>query len=286
MAISNQKIIVFGAHGMLGSDLLKAFARQGDVTGFDLDQVDLTDEAAVKKLLLALRPEVVINCAAYTDVDGCEINKETALKVNAQVPRLLARCCQDLRAKLVHYSTDYIFDGTKLSPYREEDVAHPLNVYGETKWKGEEAIRGNLEDHLIIRTSWLFGANGKNFIKTILKMAQTHEELTVVTDQVGAPTYTQDLVKATWHLLEENATGVVHVTNSEQCSWFDFARKILEMSAVKNVRVLPVTSQQYQRPAVRPKYSVLSNEKFEAMFDFRLPAWSEALREYLKEAGV
>ncbi len=271
-------IVVTGANGMLGRDLM---ARFGDrVRGFGHGELDITDRTSVQTVLTAVRPRLVINAAAYTDVDGCEADRQRAFAVNADGVRHLADACAGLGALLVHISTDYVFDGSKGQSWREDDPVNPLSVYGRSKLAGEEYAR-SLADHLIVRTQWLYGRHGKNFVETMLRLAPERQELTVVHDQIGSPTWTVDLARAIAALLERDCRGTYHVANAGSCSWCEFARAIFQETGI-GTAVRAITSAELDRPAPRPGYSVLDCAKLTRNCGFEPRHWRDALREYLK----
>ena len=276
-------ILVVGANGMLGRDLLALLGERGQ--GVDIDEIDITSPESVLKVIGLLKPEVVVNCAAYTDVDGCEGNTETAMAVNGEGVGYLAMACRDLGALLVQISTDYIFDGEKKEPYVPDDLPEPLNEYGNSKLLGEFHIQEVLDNYLIIRTAWLFGLGGKNFVKGILEAADRGEPLRVVNDQIGSPTYTVDLAEAISHLIQCQAKGIVHATNQGYCSRYQLAQEILRQTGRENVELIPISSTETDRPAPRPTYSVLDNNAYIALTQKPLPAWQDALRRYLEAAG-
>ena len=275
------KIVILGAKGMLGSDLAKVFADFKPYL-FDKDELDITDSKEVFKLLNDLKPDIVINAAAYTDVDGCETNKELAMKVNGEAPGYLAEIAREIGAFFVHYSTDYVFSGDKKSGYREDDEPDsPVNFYGESKLAGEEAIKKAGGKYYIIRTSWLFGLNGKNFVETMLRLAQEKEKLRVVNDQRGKPTFTIDLSQRTRYIVENKKDfGIYHVTNEPATTWYEFASEILKQWDGERhphfTGIFPCASSEFPRPAKRPEYSILLNTKLPPM-----RSWQEALGEYL-----
>lgn len=275
-----EKILVTGAAGMLGSKMMSVMQEQFTVVGVRHAEMDITDPAVVKKVIGVERPDAVINCAAYTRVDDCETDHREAFSVNADGPRNLADACRDHGARLVHISTDYIFDGTKSEPYIEEDVPNPLNVYGRSKLDGEKNIRRCLEDHLIVRTSWLYGENGANFVNTILRLASERDELRIVNDQHGCPTYTTDLALAIKALLERDARGTYHVANAGICSWYEFACEILKAKGI-NTPVVPISTAEFPRPAKRPAWSVLGTNKYSDATGNVVRPWKEALKVYL-----
>lgn len=270
-------ILVVGANGMLGHDLMATL--EGDVRGLDLPEIDITSLESVRRVLLTLKPEIIINAAAYTDVDGCETNVEQAMAVNGEGVGLLALTAREIGAKLVQISTDYVFNGGKGSPYVEDDPQQPLSIYGESKLAGE-LNAAMAPEYLIVRTQWLYGLHGKNFVETMLRLAGEKSELAVVDDQVGSPTWTYDLALAIKALLDKKCRGIYHAANSGFCSWNEFARAIFEEEGVK-VTVNGMTTQELNRPANRPLYSTLDCGKLERDTGFKPQPWREALREYL-----
>jgi dTDP-4-dehydrorhamnose reductase len=277
------KILIIGASGMLGRDLQPILSLRHEVMGVDLDKLDITQPGKPRETLDSLRPDVVINLAAITDVDGCESQREKAFLVNAQGALEVAQGCAATGARLIHLSTDYVFDGTSPLSYTEEALPRPLNAYGESKLLGERAVQETGENYLILRTAWLYGRHGKNFVDTILRLSSQQEEIRVVNDQRGSPTYTRDLSRAIEVLLEREERGVVHVTNSGSCSWFEFAGKILAMRNPGDppVRLLPISSAELGRPAKRPANSVLDCSKFERIAGWKMRPWEESLKEYI-----
>jgi dTDP-4-dehydrorhamnose reductase len=270
-------ILVIGCNGMLGSDLMRLLEGRG--RGVDLRDLDITSLESTERLLTSLKPSVVINCAAYTDVDGCESNRETAMAVNGEGVANLARVTRGIGARLVQISTDYVFDGAKGSPYQEDDQTAPLSVYGQSKLLGERNAATN-PDHLIVRTQWLYGLHGNNFVETMLRLATERECLTVVDDQIGSPTWTVDLSRAILALLARGCRGTYHAANAGICSWNEFARAIFREAGL-GVRVEPMTTEQLQRPAARPLYSTLDCSKLERDTGFCLQSWHDALRTYM-----
>ena len=271
-------ILVVGANGMLGRDML---ALIGDAArGVDIGEIDITSLESTERIIRTLKPKTVINCAAYTDVDGCETNVETAMQVNGEGVAHLAMASREIGARLVHVSTDYVFDGGKGSPYVEDDAPHPLSVYGESKLAGELNAGFN-PDHLIVRTQWLYGLQGKNFVETMLRLAAEKDELAVVDDQIGSPTWTVDLARAILALLKTGHRGTYHAANSGYCSWNEFARAIFEESGLP-VRVKGLSTDELNRPARRPLYSTLDCGKLEQDAGLRLQPWRSALKTYLQ----
>ena len=271
-------ILVVGSNGMLGQDLLARLGERG--RGVDLPDIDITDMISVQRVLTTLHPKVVVNCAAYTDVDGCESDPEKAMQVNGEGVAFLAMITARLGAKLVHVSTDYVFNGSKGAPYLEDDLQRPLNVYGESKLAGELNVDVN-PDNLLIRTQWLYGLHGKNFVETMLRLGTEKDELSVVDDQIGAPTWTADLAAGIMALIDKGCTGVYHVANSGSTSWNGFARAIFEEAGMA-VKVLPMTTEQLNRPAKRPLVSTLDCAKLIADTGFKPRPWQEALKKYME----
>jgi dTDP-4-dehydrorhamnose reductase len=280
------KIIVTGAAGMLGSDLVRRLSVGHEAIGVTRREFDLLDELSVLKAVAEIRPDWVIHCAAYTNVDGCEKEPEKAFSVNADGARNVAKACWGAKAKMLYVSTDYVYDGKKTEPYVETDPVGPLNVYGQSKLKGEQEILNVLPDALIVRTSWLFGKNGPNFVEAILAQVGKKDELSVVSDQVGNPTYTVDLADAQTRLVEADASGIFHAANNGHCSWFEYAKKILKLHGAEGITVKPVTTAELGRPALRPAYSVISKKKYEGLTGHRPRDWEEALKDYLKHRDM
>ncbi|MDH4099973.1 MAG: dTDP-4-dehydrorhamnose reductase [Nitrospirota bacterium] len=276
-----EKVLVTGVGGMLGFQMMNIMTERFNVIGVGHSEMDITNPALVKKVIEKIKPDTVINCAAYTKVDDCETRHGEAFSVNAEGPRILAEACRDNEARLVHVSTDYIFDGRKSDAYIEGDYPNPLNIYGRSKLEGEQNVRRGLEDHLIVRTSWLYGENGANFVNTILRLASERNELRVVNDQLGSPTYTKDLAIAIRALLEYGTTGTYHFANSGICSWYDFACEILRLRGIVK-SVIPITTEEFPRPAKRPARSVLATGKLAALTGSAPRPWQEALKQFLE----
>lgn len=274
-----KKLLIVGAAGMLGKGFMQDADRGYPLVGLDLPDIDITSLDSVRSALIQHRPDVLINCAAYTAVDKCETEQVLAYAVNVTGPENLAKVCSEMGIILVHYSTDYVFDGLKSEPYSEDDPTSPQSEYGRTKLGGELAIAQHCSSYYIIRTAWLYGENGNNFVKTMLSLAQTTPSLKVVNDQFGSPTYTRDLIDATYQLLVNAPFGVYHVTGSGQCSWFEFASEIFARQNLE-VELRPCTTEQFPRPASRPAYGVLSKEKINRLGIFTRD-WPVALAEYL-----
>ncbi|MCM1567420.1 MAG: dTDP-4-dehydrorhamnose reductase [Dehalobacter sp.] len=258
--------MILGAGGMLGTDMRKAFPDAMALTHHD---VDITDREQVLQVIKDLMPGAVINAAAYTNVDGCEDEQELAFDVNGRAPGYIAEACAATGARLVHYSTDYVFDGAK-KEYRESDATNPINTYGKSKLMGEQHIARAMQDYRIIRTSWLFGRHGKNFVDTMLSLSKQMDKVKVVNNQAGKPTYTVDLAAKTGEVLGM-PPGIYHLTNEGVCTWYEFASAIIPNTT-------PCTSEEFPRKAKRPKYSVLVNTKTSPMRH-----WREALADYLSK---
>lgn len=259
------KILILGAGGMLGTDLCKIFP---DAVKLTRAELDIRDKERVIWKIKEVKPEVIINAAAYTDVDGCEVNYELAFDVNGRAPGYIAQGCALVGAKLVHFSTDYVFDGSK-KEYVESDLPNPINIYGKSKQLGEKNIIENMDDYRIVRTSWLFGQHGSNFAETMLKLSGKIETVKVVEDQFGKPTFTADLARKIAEVAELEP-GIYHITNEGVCTWYEFATAIIDNAS-------PCLTEEFVRKAKRPKYSVLVNTKSSPMRH-----WKEALAEYLK----
>jgi len=277
------RVLVTGGRGMLASVLLPCLEGKHEVTGVDIQDFDITAETPVRQAFQDLRPEFVFHLAAYTDVDGCEANPARADEVNVHGTRNLARACAETGATLLYVSTDYVFDGRLSRPYREDDAPHPESVYGYSKWRGEQVVQALVAKHFIVRTSWLFGPRGKNFVATILKAAKERGELRVVSDQRGSPTYTGHLALHLAQFPQSEAFGIFHVTGSGECSWFEFAQEIVKTGGLPHVRVTPITSEELGRPAKRPANSVLENRRLGQCHMGPLPHWMDGLAAYLKE---
>ena len=282
MAIA-ETVCVVGAKGMLGHELSKVLAVSGEAAPsrlyeLDLDEIDIADEASVNSVLGRLQPRLLINAAAYTDVDGCESHEEVAEAVNGAGPGHLAGACASIGCRLVHVSTDFVFDGKKPTPYVVGDPVDPVSAYGRTKAIGERNVREGLDDHVIVRTSWLFGVHGANFVKTIRRLAGERDELRVVDDQCGSPTYAADLATALVALGTGGWKGTYHFCNAGVCSWHGFATEIVRLSG-GIAKVLPMNSDELDRPAVRPANSALCTEKLVKDTGIIPRPWQDALAE-------
>ena len=301
-------ILLTGKNGQIGSELLNFLPEIGVVVAPDRTELDLLDEDKTVKVIRSIRPALIVNAAAYTAVDAAENDEATAYAVNAKALAVLAEEAKKLGTMLVHFSTDYVFDGEKETPYLESDVVNPLNSYGKTKWAGEEAIRQSRATHLIFRTSWVYGTRGRNFLLTVLRLFTEREELRIVSDQTGSPSCARHIAQATSQILAEvkgrnaghfcsaDLSGTYHMTAAGQTSWFGFADLILEKARVapQNLpwfasatfgrplivrHLLPITAAEYRSPTCRPTYSVLSNSRLFQAFGFSLPTWREQLQQ-------
>ncbi len=274
------KVMIIGATGLLGKPLMRQWT-SADLIGTGSRDLDIRDGARVREFVGRINPAWIVLAAAYTDVDGCEKNPDLAFAVNRDGAVNVAKAAKSAGAKLLSLSSDYVFDGTKISPYEINDARNPKSVYGRSKAEAELRLLEILPEACIVRTSWLFGAGGKCFPDTILKLAATRPQLEVVNDQRGCPTYTVDLATAIIALCAKNAGGLVHACNAGECTWFDFACEIVS-SAGLNTEVRPVSSEQMARPAPRPAYSVLSATSLHS-YGIEMPDWKDALRRYLAE---
>jgi dTDP-4-dehydrorhamnose reductase len=287
------KLLITGSSGMLGRALCQVFADKNEVTGMDIVKLtaqsskldgfiecDITDRASIIAEIISARPDIVIHAAAYTDVDGCENAPREANRINASGTENVALACKESGCLLVYLSTDFVFDGKKDSAYTEEDLPHPINVYGRSKLEGERLIRSILDKFVIIRSGWLFGEEGRSFLDTFLKKAQQQESIEVVDDQFGSPTYVRDLAHGIAKLLTLAPADIYHISNGGSCSWYEFARAIKEIANLR-VEVLPVSSGQYPTPTRRPRMSILDNRRYQQYSKDRLRLWQDALKEYL-----
>jgi len=278
------RVVVTGAVGQLGQDVVLELARKNhEAFGTDREKLDITNEADVFAFISEVKPDAILHCAAYTNVDAAEENEELAYQINAAGTEYLAKVAQQIGAKMIYVSTDYVFDGTSAEPYEVDQQTKPLGAYGRTKLAGEELLQKNLKEFFIIRTAWVFGIHGHNFVKTMIRLGEERGEVGVVHDQVGSPTYTVDLGRFMVELMETDKYGIYHATNSGVCSWYEFAVEIYKQAGM-NVTVNPLTSDQFPRPAARPQYSVLSKKKIEEKGLTPLRDWKEALAAYLDES--
>lgn len=277
------KILVTGYSGQLGYDVVLEGKKRGfDMIGVGHKELDITQEEQVQNYIHTVKPDVVIHCAAYTAVDNAEDNKDVCFDVNVNGTKYLAASAKSVDAKFIYISTDYVFEGTGIEPFTEEDAANPVGYYGITKYEGEKAVQSLLDKYFIVRISWVFGINGNNFIKTMLRLAETRKELNVVGDQYGSPTYTFDLAKLLLDMAETEKYGVYHASNEGFTTWADFAKEIFQVAG-KVVKVNSITTEEYPTKAVRPKNSRMSKDKLEKNGFTRLPAWQDALTRYIAE---
>lgn len=276
----SKKILLTGAGGMLAHDAVAVLQPYFEVIPRREAELDICHAEAVHAAICGIRPDVVINCAAYTLVDACETEQEKAFAVNADGVKNLALACRQSGSLLIHISTDYVFDGTQQTPYTETDIPHPLSVYGQSKHAGEQYVLEILKQYAIIRSSWLYGAGGNNFISTILRLARDRKELPVVNDQRGSPTWTLDLSRAIKALLDGSPQGIYHVCNQGNCTWYEYARRIAEVARI-GLTIRTITTDALNRPASRPAYSVLDCGRFTRETGMTLRHWSAALEDYL-----
>jgi len=276
-----RKILVTGSGGMLGADLVAAGIAQGfEIIPCGRNDFDIADPVKTRRIIACCKPDCVVHPAAFTDVDGCEIDKNKAVQVNVEGTANIVSVCDNLNIPMVFFSSDYVFDGHEPQGYDECSSPAPLNFYGATKLEAENIIKQNLKEFLIVRTSWLFGRNGKNFVKTITEKAAKEGKVWVVDDQIGSPTYSKDLAEAVFHLIRDNKTGIFHLTNSETCSWYQFTLEILNLLKIE-CRVNPISSKDSDRAAKRPAYSVLKNTRWLNEGYLPLRSYQDALKDYL-----
>ena len=277
------KVLVTGVKGQLGYEVVKRLQTLGiENIGVDREHFDLTDKEQTQSFILKTKPDVVVHCAAYTAVDKAEEDQERCYATNALGTRYIAEACKKIDAKMVYISTDYVFDGKGILPQSEDTEVRPINYYGYSKAQGEEAVRDTLKKHFIIRTSWAFGKNGRNFVQTMLKLAKSKDEISVIVDQVGAPTYTSDLAVLICDMLQTAKYGTYHGTNEGYCSWYELALKTFELAGI-NIGVKPISTNEYPTLARRPLNSKLSKENMDKNGFVRLPHWQDALKKYLEE---
>ncbi len=277
------RVLVTGVKGQLGYDVMNELAARGlEGIGVDVDEMDITDAAACDRVIKEAKPDAVIHCAAYTAVDAAEDNLELCRRVNAEGTRNIARVCKALDIKMMYISTDYVFNGTGERPWEPDDHREPLNVYGLTKYEGEIAVEQNLKKYFIVRIAWVFGINGKNFIKTMLRIGKERGAASVVSDQIGSPTYTYDLARLLVDMIQTEKYGRYHATNEGLCSWYEFACEIFRQAGMDQVKVTPVSSGEFPVKAKRPCNSRMSKDKLTDNGFERLPSWKDALGRYLK----
>lgn len=284
------KILLAGINGQLGQELHPMLVKLGDVTWVDRETLDLSQPDMIRQVIAEVKPDLIVNACAYTAVDKAESEPDLAMAVNGSGVGILAAEALKLGARLIHVSTDYVFDGSQSHPYQETDPTNPIGVYGRSKLAGEEAIQQVGGDYIIVRTAWVYGVGGVgNFVKTMLRLGSSRDELRVVTDQVGSPTWTKDLAEAIVCMIQNSPeSGIYHYTNSGVCSWYDFAIAIFEEAKALGFplqvqRVVPITTAEYPTPAKRPAYSVLSHRKISAVIGTHPPHWRQSLRLMLKD---
>lgn len=289
------KILITGSKGQLGNELqyiirngkaeigeVSEIIKKAKVTALDLDELDITNSQQVKDKIYCLKPDVVINCAAVTNVDGCETNEDFAFKVNSIGPRNLAKVCEEIGAKLVHVSTDYVFSGASHKPSTEYDLVFPYSVYGKTKLLGENYVRDFSSKYFIVRTAWLYGYVGHNFVYTIRRLGKEKSFISVVNDQKGNPTYANDLAYHILKLIQTEEYGIYHCTGKGECTWYEFAKMIIELSGEK-CEVKPCTSEEYKTLAKRPKYSSLDNLMLRITINDEMRDWKDALKSFIEK---
>ncbi|KVA71850.1 dTDP-4-dehydrorhamnose reductase [Burkholderia ubonensis] len=291
-------VLVTGANGQVGFELTRSLQGLGPIVALDRSRLDLADLDQIRRVVRDVGPAVIVNAAAYTAVDRAESDEASAQRINGDAPGVLAEEARRAGALLVHYSTDYVFDGHGDQPFREDDATCPLNVYGRTKLAGEQAIAAVGCDYLVFRTSWVYGATGKNFLLTMLRLARERDELSVVADQTGAPTWSGTIAALTGHILARYCadrigrrdwwsehTGIYHLTNGGEASWYHFAEAIFTHAGCDGIAVHPITSDRYPTPAARPRNSRLSNDKLFRVFGLRAPSWEDALARCMQETA-
>ena len=286
-----KKVLLIGAKGQVGQELQVTLPFLGEVISIGREELDLTNSEKIGQLIREIHPDYLVNAAAYTAVDKAETEPDLAYSINATAPKIMAESAEKIQAKFLHISTDYVFDGRKNTPYLETDLTNPLGVYGQSKLRGEEEIKTVNSQAIILRTAWVYGSYGKsNFVKTMLRLGKEREELKVVVDQVGSPTWAKDIATAITHLLinADNPPGIYNFTNSGVASWFDLTKAIFEEAKISGIplkiqRVIPITTAEYPTPAVRPAYSVLSSQKISQQLGYIPPYWRDSLKAMLNQ---
>ncbi|NCQ94932.1 MAG: dTDP-4-dehydrorhamnose reductase [Microcystis wesenbergii Mw_QC_S_20081001_S30D] len=286
-----KKVLLIGAKGQVGQELQVTLPQLGEVISIGREELDLTNSEKISQLIREIHPDYLVNAAAYTAVDKAETEPDLAYSINAIAPKIMAESAEKIQAKFLHISTDYVFDGRKNTPYLETDITNPLGVYGQSKLRGEEEIKNVNSNAIILRTAWVYGSYGKsNFVKTMLRLGKEREELKVVVDQVGSPTWAKDIATAITQLLinVDNPAGIYNFTNSGVASWFDLTKAIFEEAKISGIplkiqRVIPITTAEYPTPAVRPAYSVLSGQKISQQLGYIPPYWRDSLKAMLNQ---
>ena len=286
-----KKVLLIGAKGQVGQELQVTLQSLGEVISIGREELDLTNSEKIGQLIREIHPNYLVNASAYTAVDKAETEPDLAYSINATAPKIMAEAAEKIKAKFLHISTDYVFDGRKNTPYLETDLTNPLGVYGQSKLRGEEEIKTVNSQAIILRTAWVYGSYGKsNFVKTMLRLGKEREELKVVVDQVGSPTWSKDIATAITQLLinVDNPAGIYNFTNSGVASWFDLTKAIFEEAKISGIplkiqRVIPITTAEYPTPAVRPAYSVLSGQKISQQLGYIPPYWRDSLKAMLNQ---
>ena len=286
-----KKVLLIGAKGQVGQELQVTLPFLGEVISIGREELDLTNSEKIGQLIREIHPDYLVNAAAYTAVDKAETEPDLAYSINATAPKIMAESAEKIQAKFLHISTDYVFDGRKNTPYLETDLTNPLGVYGQSKLRGEEEIKTVNSQAIILRTAWVYGSYGKsNFVKTMLRLGKEREELKVVVDQLGSPTWSKDIAAAITQLLinADNPAGIYNFTNSGVASWFDLTKAIFEEAKISGIplkiqRVIPITTAEYPTPAVRPAYSVLSGQKISQQLGYIPPYWRDSLKAMLNQ---
>ncbi|CAO5045503.1 dTDP-4-dehydrorhamnose reductase [Microcystis aeruginosa] len=286
-----KKVLLIGAKGQVGQELQVTLPQLGEVISIGREELDLTNSEKIGQLIREIHPDYLVNASAYTAVDKAETEPDLAYSINATAPKIMAESAEKIQAKFLHISTDYVFDGRKNTPYLETDLTNPLGVYGQSKLRGEEEIKTVNSQAIILRTAWVYGSYGKsNFVKTMLRLGKEREELKVVVDQVGSPTWAKDIAAAITQLLinADNPAGIYNFTNSGVASWFDLTKAIFEEAKISGIplkiqRVIPITTAEYPTPAVRPAYSVLSGQKISQQLGYIPPYWRDSLKAMLNQ---
>lgn len=276
------KILVIGANGMLGHDVCKAIGKRELLFEFTKNDLDITDKENIENVFCKIKPDIVINCSGFTNVDLCEKKIEEAYSVNSESLIELSKACNSVKAKLVHISTDYVFDGESSEPYTIFDKPNPLNIYGKSKFAGENNVVNYCDNYLIVRTQWLFGVNGNNFVKKIYEISKKNNEISVVYDQFGSPTYTLDLAKGIYTAIKNNLSGIIHITNSGVTSWYDFTKDIFDILKI-DININAVHGNHFEYIAQRPKMCILDNNAYVYKTGHRLRNYKDALESYLKD---
>lgn len=276
--------MITGVKGQLGYDLKNELLKRGhEVVGVDIEEMDITDPKACERVIFESKVDGVFHCAAYTAVDAAEDNKDLCMKINVEGTENIARVCETLGIKMLYLSTDYVFNGQGETPWDPDDLREPINTYGMSKYLGEIAVTDHVEKFFIVRISWVFGINGKNFIKTMLELSKTHDTLRIVSDQTGSPTFTYDLSRLLVDMMETEKYGFYHASNEGLCTWYEFAEAIFEEAGVKNMKLIPVTTEEYNAKAVRPKNSRLDKDKLVEYGFEPLPHWRDAMKRFIAE---